>query len=103
MAKRRKRSGKIKSAPKAKRRRTGEAVGAAKMFAGRHKGAPPTKLLAQAVLAPTILTVRNEDLTRLGPGEAVDLIRELLWAVELPRFVDSELLSRASLYRPRGG
>src|SRR2546426_12526505 len=80
MAKRRKRSGKTKSAPKAKPRRTGKAAGAAKMFAGRDKGAPPTKLLAQAVFAPTVLTVRNEDLARLGPGEAVDMIRELVWA-----------------------
>jgi hypothetical protein len=104
MAKRRKRSGKTKSAPKAKPRRTGKAAGAAKMFAGRDKGAPPTKLLAQAVLAPTVLTVRNEDLARLGPGEAVDLIRELLWAearrVGLPT---AQVNVSAAVNMPDGG
>jgi hypothetical protein len=38
------------------------------------------RVSAQAVLAPNILTVFNEDLARPGPGEAVDLVRELLWA-----------------------
>src|SRR6266404_2524425 len=41
---------------------------------------PASTAPAQAVLAPTILTVRNEDLARLGAGEAVDFLRELLWA-----------------------
>src|SRR5262249_7043914 len=47
------------------------------------QGSPTSKglrLQTQALLMPTILTVLNEDLARLGAGEAVDLIRELLWA-----------------------
>ena len=80
MRKPRKRSEKAKSAPKAKARRVSKGAGATGGGAGRERRVPAAKLPSQAVLAPTILTLRNEDLARLGPGEAVDLIRELLWA-----------------------
>jgi len=80
MGKPRKRSEKTKAAPRAKARRTSKAAGATKAGAGRDRRAPAAKLPAQAVLAPTVLAVRNEDLARLGSGEAVDLIRELFWA-----------------------
>lgn len=36
--------------------------------------------VTEAKLMDTILTVRNEDLERLGPPEAVDFFREALWA-----------------------
>jgi hypothetical protein len=59
---------------------------------------------AQAVLAPTILTVRNEDLARLGAGEAVDFIRELLWA-EARRIglSTTEINVSAAVNMPDGG
>jgi hypothetical protein len=61
-------------------RRAREATRVANALAGRGRRASAAKAPAQAVLAPTVLTVLNEDLARLGSGEAVDLIRELLWA-----------------------
>jgi len=101
MGKHRKRSQKKNPAPKAKRARRPKSAARSTVATRRTKGigirtfepairrtgdrrggeaAGVAKLPAQAVLAPTVLTVLNEDLTRLGPGEAVDLIRELLWA-----------------------
>lgn len=40
----------------------------------------PSPSRSRAISGHTIFTVQNEDLERLGPEEAVDSIRELLWA-----------------------
>src|SRR5713101_4167814 len=68
------------------------------------KGGPPSKSPAQSVLAANILTVLNADLARLGPGEAVDLIRELLCA-EARRIglSTTEINVSAAVNMPDGG